>query len=76
MGAKVRTLTKLAESLGVDEADLDAAEDSVDPKATTIVGDGAAFLSDFVEEMKASGFVARLIEKHGVTGRLTVAPAG
>ena len=37
---------------------------------------GAAFLSDFVEEMKASGFVARLIEKHGVAGRLTVAPAG
>ena len=37
---------------------------------------GAAFLSDFVEEMKASGFVAGLIEKHGVTGRLTVAPAG
>jgi polar amino acid transport system substrate-binding protein len=36
---------------------------------------GAAFLRDFVEEAKASGFVASLIEKHGVTGRLTVAPA-
>jgi polar amino acid transport system substrate-binding protein len=35
---------------------------------------GAAFLRDFVEEVKASGFVADLIEKHGVTGRLTVAP--
>ena len=35
---------------------------------------GAAFLRDFVEEVKASGFVAGLIEKHGVTGRLTVAP--
>ncbi len=34
----------------------------------------AAFLRDFVEEAKASGFVARLIEKHGVSGRLTVAP--
>lgn len=34
---------------------------------------GAAFLSDFVEEAKASGLVASLIEKHGVTGRLTVA---
>lgn len=34
----------------------------------------AAFLRDFVEEVKASGFVAELIEKHGVTGRLTVAP--
>ncbi len=36
---------------------------------------GAAFLREFVEEVKASGFVAGLIEKHGVTGRLTVAPA-
>ncbi len=35
---------------------------------------GAAFLRDFVEEAKANGFVAGLIEKHGVTGRLTVAP--
>jgi len=35
---------------------------------------GAAFLSDFVEEAKVSGLVASLIEKHGVAGRLTVAP--
>jgi len=35
---------------------------------------GAAFLREFVEETKASGFVAALIEKHGVTGRLSVAP--
>jgi polar amino acid transport system substrate-binding protein len=35
---------------------------------------GAAFLRDFVEEVKASGFVASLIEKHSVSGRLTVAP--
>ena len=34
---------------------------------------GAAFLADFVEEAKASGMVAGLIEKHGVVGRLTVA---
>jgi polar amino acid transport system substrate-binding protein len=34
---------------------------------------GAAFLRDFVEEAKASGLVARLIERHGVTGRLSVA---
>ena len=33
----------------------------------------AAFLRDFVEEVKASGFVARLIEHHKVRG-LTVAP--
>jgi polar amino acid transport system substrate-binding protein len=37
---------------------------------------GAAFLSDFVEEAKASGLVQRLIDRHGVTGRLTVALAG
>ena len=37
---------------------------------------GAAFLSDFVEEAKKSGLVAKLIEKHGVVGRLSVAPPG
>ena len=35
---------------------------------------GAAFLREFVEEAKASGLVASLIDKHRVTGRLTVAP--
>ncbi|MBN8905000.1 MAG: ABC transporter substrate-binding protein, partial [Rhodospirillales bacterium] len=35
---------------------------------------GAAFLRDFVAEAKASGLVAQLIEKHGVQGRLSVAP--
>ncbi len=35
---------------------------------------GAAFLRDVVEEAKASGLVARLIEKHKVRG-LSVAPA-
>jgi polar amino acid transport system substrate-binding protein len=35
---------------------------------------GAAFLRDFVEEAKASGLVARLIEQHKVRG-LSVAPA-
>ena len=35
---------------------------------------GARFLREFVEEMKANGFVAGLIEKHGVVGRLSVAP--
>jgi polar amino acid transport system substrate-binding protein len=37
---------------------------------------GAAFLRDFVEEAKKSGLVASLIEKHGVVGRLSVAPPG
>jgi polar amino acid transport system substrate-binding protein len=36
---------------------------------------GFAFVRDFVEEAKASGFVASLIEKHGVVGRLSVAPS-
>jgi polar amino acid transport system substrate-binding protein len=33
-----------------------------------------AFLRDFVEEAKRSGIVASLIERHGVVGRLSVAP--
>ncbi|HXC88994.1 MAG TPA: transporter substrate-binding domain-containing protein [Stellaceae bacterium] len=37
---------------------------------------GAAFLRDFVEEAKRSGLVARLIERHGVVGRLSVAAPG
>ncbi len=36
----------------------------------------ATFLRDFVEEAKKSGLVAKLIEKHGVVGRLSVAPPG
>lgn len=36
---------------------------------------GAAFLRNFVEEAKKSGLVARLIERHRVVGRLSVAPA-
>jgi polar amino acid transport system substrate-binding protein len=36
---------------------------------------GSAFLRGFVEEVKASGFVARLIERHKVRG-LSVAPPG
>ena len=36
---------------------------------------GAAFLRQFVELAKASGLVRSLIERHGVTGRLSVAPA-
>ena len=35
---------------------------------------GAAFLRDFVEDAKRSGIVASLIERHGVVGRLSVAP--
>ena len=35
---------------------------------------GFAFLRDFVEESKKNGLIASLIERHGVTGRLSVAP--
>jgi len=37
---------------------------------------GAAFLRDFVEEAKKTGLIAQLIERHGVVGRLSVAPPG
>ena len=46
----------------------------LDGKFTADRAASVAYLRDFVEEVKASGFVASLIEKHGVTGRLTVAP--
>ena len=39
-------------------------------------GEAAAFLAAFVEEAKASGLVGGFIKKHGVEGRLTVAPPG
>ncbi|RJQ12794.1 MAG: ABC transporter substrate-binding protein [Dehalococcoidia bacterium] len=42
------------------------------PKANTAA---AAFLRAFVEGAKASGFIAGLIAKHGVEGRLSVASA-
>lgn len=42
------------------------------PKANVA---GAAFLRAFVEEARTSGFVASLIAKHGVQGRLSVASA-
>ena len=35
---------------------------------------GFAFLREFVEESKKNGLIASLIERHGTTGRLSVAP--
>jgi len=35
---------------------------------------GAAYLRDFIEDVKASGFVAQAMEKHGVRG-VSVAPS-
>lgn len=37
---------------------------------------GAKFLAEFVEDAKASGLVAKLVERHGVVGRLSVAEPG
>ena len=34
----------------------------------------AAYMREFVEETKSNGFVEGLIVKHGVVGRLSVAP--
>jgi polar amino acid transport system substrate-binding protein len=36
---------------------------------------GAAYLNQFIEEMKASGFVAQALKRHGIEGA-AVAPAG
>ena len=36
--------------------------------------EAAAFLKEFVEEAKRSGFVGERIKAHGVEGRLSVAP--
>jgi polar amino acid transport system substrate-binding protein len=41
------------------------------PKKNTA---GFGFLRDFIEESKKNGLIASLIERHGVTGRLSVAP--
>jgi polar amino acid transport system substrate-binding protein len=36
---------------------------------------GAAYLRDFVEEMKASGFVAGALRRHGIEGAVVAGPA-
>jgi len=36
--------------------------------------EAADFLNQFIAESISSGFVAGLIEKHGVVGKLSVAP--
>jgi polar amino acid transport system substrate-binding protein len=37
---------------------------------------GAKYLAGFVEEMKASGFVAESLKRHGIEGALVAPPAG
>lgn len=37
---------------------------------------GAKYLTDFVEEMKASGFVASALERHGIEGASIAPPGG
>ena len=51
------------QAIGVPRND----EDEVQPE---VVG----LLSDFLEEAKRSGLVEELIERHGATGKLSVAP--
>lgn len=55
---------------------LDGAFTAIQQAIGTKPGNNAAitFLRDFVEEVKASGFVGDLIDRHGVRGRLAVAP--
>ncbi len=48
-----------------------AVQQAIGTKPENVVAD--AFLQRFVAEAKASGLVARLIERHGVEGRLQVA---
>jgi polar amino acid transport system substrate-binding protein len=55
---------------------LDGKFTAVQQASCTKKGRDAGFklLSDFIEEKKADGTVQALIDKFGVTGRLTVAP--
>jgi polar amino acid transport system substrate-binding protein len=73
-GLKPRLLTEVEQLPGsrIIEGRFSAVQQAIGtPKRNTA---GAAFLSAFVEEAKASDFVASLIERHKVRG-LTVAPA-
>ena len=81
VGAKLDALAGLRPRLLQDAAKLPGARildgqfTAVQQAVGTARGNeaGAAFLRDFVEEAKASGLVARLIERHHVRG-LSVAP--
>lgn len=81
-GEKMDALAGLRPALTKDAANLpgsrvlDGQYTAVQQAVGCTRGDeaSAAFLREFVEEMKASGFVGGLIEKHGVVGRLSVAP--
>ena len=68
------SLTENAESLAGARV-LDGQYTTVQQAIGCTLGNeaGAAFLRRFVEDAKASGLVARLIEQHGVVGRLSVA---
>ncbi len=79
---KLDALAGLRPALATAAGELPGAR-VLDGKFTAVqqaVGTGRAnvastkFLAAFVEEAKASGLVASLIERHGVAGRLSVAP--
>ncbi len=74
-GLRPRLLTEVAKLPGarVLEGKFSAVQQAVGTPRSR--GEAAAaFLAQFVEEAKASGFVAGLIERYGVSGRLSVAP--
>jgi len=74
-GLKPRLLQDLERLPGarILEGNFTAVQQAIGTAKTNAAG--AAFLRDFVEDAKASGLVARLIERHRVRG-LAVAPPG
>lgn len=74
-GLKPRLLTEVEQLPGsrIIEGRFSAVQQAIGTQKRNAAG--AAFLSTFVEEAKASGLVASLIEKHGVRGLTVAGPA-
>ena len=73
-GLRPRLITDVAKLPGarILDGQFTAVQQAIGTKPERVAS--AAFLREFVEEAKASGLVADLLEKHRVAGRLTVAP--
>jgi polar amino acid transport system substrate-binding protein len=73
-GLRPRLITDVEKLPGarILDGQFSAVQQAMGTKPDRLVG--AAFMCEFVEQMKASGAVAGFIEQHGVIGRLTVAP--
>ena len=73
-GLRPRLITDVEKLPGarILDGQFTAVQQAIGTKPERVVS--AAFLREFVEEAKASGLVADLLEKHRVAGRLTVAP--